>query len=218
MVQESRDRKRIDILGDRLRATREAYGISLRELARRVGVSASLISQIETGKVHPSVSTLYSLASELDASVDELLFEDAPLASRADGSLWDALTDHPHIEPVQRSSDRTVIELGSGVRWERLTTRSVPGFDFLNVVYQPGATSGLDTMQRHPGYEWGYVVEGKFNVTLGHEEHILEPGDSIAFDSMVPHRLHNDGDIEVRAIWFVLGWQSERPVPPGSDQ
>ena len=59
MTEGSRDRMDADLLGDRLRTAREAYGISLRELARRVGVSASLISQIETGKVHPSVSTLF---------------------------------------------------------------------------------------------------------------------------------------------------------------
>ncbi len=205
---------RADVLGDRLRAARDAYGISLRELARRIGVSASLISQIETGKVHPSVSTLYSLASELGASVDELLFEDAPIASKPSGDRWAFLTDHPHMEPVQRGSDRQVIELDSGVRWERLTTESVPGIDFLYLVYEPGGESSpRDGMQRHTGREWGYVIEGTLNVTIGFDEHVLEAGDSVAFDSTVPHRFHNDGDTEVRAIWYVLGWQSGRPTP-----
>lgn len=202
-----------DVLGGRLRATREAYGISLRELARRVGVSASLISQIETGKVHPSVSTLYALASELGASVDSLLFEDAPHAGRGGGDSWDFLTDHPHMEAVQRAGDRQVIELDTGVRWERLTTQSVPGIDFLYLVYEPGGESSpQDAMQRHAGREWGHVLEGTFNVTIGFDEHVLEPGDSIAFDSTVPHRFHNAGDTEVRAIWYVLGWQSGRPA------
>ena len=201
-----------DVLGDRLRATRETYGISLRELARRVGVSASLISQIETGKVHPSVSTLYALASELDASVDELLFEDAIPTSKT-GGTYDVLADHPQMEPVQRAAERQLIELGSGVTWERLTTASEPGVDFLEIVYQPGGTSGLDTMQRHPGREWGYVLEGTFHVTVGFEEHELHVGDSIAFDSTVPHRFENRTDEVVKAIWFVLGWQSGRPDP-----
>ena len=205
---------RADVLGDRLRASREAYGISLRELARRIGVSASLISQIETGKVHPSVSTLYSLASELGASVDELLFEDAPIVSKPSGDRWAFLTDHPHMEPVQRGADRQVIELDSGVRWERLTTESVPGIDFLYLVYEPGGESSpKDGMQRHTGREWGYVIEGTLNVTIGFDEHVLEAGDSVAFDSTVPHRFHNEGDKEVRAIWYVLGWQSGRPTP-----
>ena len=205
---------RADVLGDRLRAARDAYGISLRELARRIGVSASLISQIETGKVHPSVSTLYSLASELGASVDELLFEDAPIASKPPSDSWDFLTDHPHMEPVQRGADRQVIELDSGVRWERLTTESVPGIDFLYLVYEPGGESApKDGMQRHTGREWGYVIEGTLHVTVGFDEHVLEAGDSVAFDSTVPHRFHNENDTEVQAIWYVLGWQSGRPTP-----
>jgi transcriptional regulator with XRE-family HTH domain len=201
------------VLGDRLRAARIEYGISLRELARRVGVSASLISQIETGKVHPSVSTLYALASELDASVDELLFEDAA-PTAAEGDSWDFLTEHPHMEPLQKAADRQVIELGTGVRWERLTTQSVPGIDFLYLDYEPGGESSpKDAMQRHAGREWGYVLEGTFHVTIGFDEYVLEPGDSIAFDSTVPHRFHNEGDSDVKAIWYVLGWQSGRPTP-----
>ena len=216
LAQDARNSMRADVLGDRLRAVREAYGISLRELARRVGVSASLISQIETGKVHPSVSTLYALASELDASVDELLFEDAPIGKP--GGDWSSLlSDHPHMAPLQRGSDRQIIELDSGVRWERLTTQSVPGIDFLYLVYQPGGESSPeDAMQRHAGREWGYVLAGTFHVMIGFDEHVLEPGDSIAFDSTLPHRFYNAGTEEVRAVWYVLGWQSGRPTPLSS--
>lgn len=216
---DAQQRMRADVLGDRLRAAREAYGISLRELARRVGVSASLISQIETGKVHPSVSTLYALATELGASVDELLFEDAPIASKTTGDWWDFLTDHPHMEPLQRAAERQVIELDAGVRWERLTTQSVPGIDFLYLIYEPGGESSPeDAMQRHAGREWGYVLEGTLHVTIGFDEYVLDPGDSVAFDSTVPHRFHNEGDAEVRAIWYVLGWKSGRPTTKAQDQ
>ena len=59
-------------IGPRLRAQREQLGLSLRELARRIGVSASLISQIERDKVNPSVGTLYSLVRELGLSMGDL--------------------------------------------------------------------------------------------------------------------------------------------------
>lgn len=200
-------------IGDRLRAERERNGISLRELARRIDVSPSLISQIETGKVHPSVSTLYALAAELGASVDNLLFHNA-----ANGDRWqstpgtDPVRDHPDVPPVQRAGSRKSIELNSGVRWERLTAESVPGFDHLYTVYKPGGESSPEgTMQRHAGREWGYVLSGTLHVTIGFNDHVLEPGDSIAFDSTVPHRFHNPGDEEVRSIWFVLGRHSGHP-------
>jgi mannose-6-phosphate isomerase-like protein (cupin superfamily) len=120
------------------------------------------------------------------------------------------------MRPVQRAIDRQVIELDSGVRWERLTTESVPGIDFLYVVYQPGGESSpRDEMQRHAGREWGYVIAGDLHVTVAFDEHVLGPGDSIAFDSTVPHRFHNAGLEEVQAIWYVLGWQAGPPRPSG---
>ena len=63
-------------IGERLREARQARRLSLRVLADRLGVSPSLISQIETGRANPSVSTLYAIAAELDVSLDELLFND----------------------------------------------------------------------------------------------------------------------------------------------
>jgi len=209
---EIREPIQADVLGDRLRVARQAYGISLRELARRVGVSASLISQIETGKIHPSVSTLYSLASELGASVDELLFEDAFPTRSAPDPWSQAALNHPPVAPVQRAQDRRSIELGSGVRWERLTTDSVPGMDFLYVVYEPGAESSPHAaMQRHSGREWAYVVSGVLHVTIAFNQYVLGPGDSLAFDSTVPHRFDNPGTTPVEAIFFVLGRHSGYP-------
>ena len=197
-------------LGGRLRAVRKAKDISLRELARRIDVSPSLISQIETEKIHPSVSTLYALATELETSVDQLLFEDAgPLQTEPRRIGTDPVRDHPNMAPMQKGDTRHVIRLSSGVRWERLTAESVPGIDFLLVVYPPGSESApVDAMQRHAGREWGYVMSGVLHVTIAFEDHILEPGDAIAFDSTVPHRLYNPGDGEVRAVWFTLGRHS----------
>ena len=73
-------------MGERLREARRARNLSLRTLAERLGVSPSLISQIETGRANPSVSTLYAIAAELDVSLDELLFNDRrPRRARGPG-------------------------------------------------------------------------------------------------------------------------------------
>src|SRR6059058_1973694 len=71
-------------LGPRLRAIRIERGVGLRELARRLDLSPSSISQIETGKIRPSVRTLYALASEFGVTVDEVLFDEPPLPGAAD--------------------------------------------------------------------------------------------------------------------------------------
>ena len=98
-------------LGPRLRAAREERGLSVRELARRIGCSASLISQIERGVSVPSVGVLYSLATELGSSSDYLLFG-SPVAAGPDAG---AVAGSRPI--VQRGGGRKIIDLASGVRW-----------------------------------------------------------------------------------------------------
>ena len=173
-------------LGERLREARRTTGISLRELARRIDVSPSLISQIETGKIHPSVSTLYAIASELDASLDQLLFRDDARSTASSEAAAEAVAGHPNLPPVLQGEDRQVIRLSSGVEWERLTAESAPGVDFLHVTYPPGSESSpADEMQRHPGREWGYVTSGTLRVTIAFNDYVLGPRGC--------HRLRFDG-------------------------
>ena len=196
-------------MGDRLRQARQARGMSLRRLADVLGVSPSLISQVETGRAKPSVNTLYAMATELGVSLDVLLFMDTPAV--VSGQARNALAAEPPEpmlphDPVQRASSRMSIRLGSGVVWERLTTESIRNVDFLFVTYEVGgASSPVDAFQRHSGQEWGYVLSGSLRVTIGFDEFVLGPGDAITFDSGTPHRLANAGDQPVRAVWYVLG-------------
>jgi transcriptional regulator with XRE-family HTH domain len=195
-------------MGERLREARRARSLSLRTLAERLGVSPSLISQIETGRANPSVSTLYAIAAELDVSLDELLFSDrvsAPPSPVAAPPEATARTMTPS-SPMQRADDRHRIRLASGVTWERLTTASEPSVEFLLVTYEVGgASSPEDAYQRHSGHEWGYVLSGKLKVRIGFDEYVLSPGDAISINSSIPHRLANIGNVPVQAIWFVLG-------------
>jgi len=211
-------------LGDRLRSARTARGQSLRSLAEHVGVSPSLISQVERGLARPSVNTLYALARELDVSFDELLFADVrPTAGTSEipprpAQPADGWPASPH-DPVQRAADRRSIRLASGVIWERLTTESLPNVDFLYVTYEVGGASSPEhEFQRHGGQEWGYVLSGRLGVTIGFDDHVLEPGDAIALDSTKPHRLYNLGDEPVHAIWFVHGRRPVDAGAPGGDE
>src|SRR5205823_1536203 len=95
-------------LGARLREKRDERGLSLRELARRVEVSPSLVSQIETGKIQPSVRTLYAISSELGLSLDEIFDLNGP-------------SPRP-----QRGGKGRAIQLETGVHWERLAAWSEP--------------------------------------------------------------------------------------------
>jgi transcriptional regulator with XRE-family HTH domain len=196
-----------DGVGQRLRSERERHGVSLRELARRLEISPSALSQIETGRSRPSVGTLYAIVSELDMSLDELFGSQRSAASAARAAEGPGSAEEPGATLVQRRDTRKGIELESGVRWERLTPTSEQDADFLSVVYEVGGASSREgTHMRHMGREYGLVLSGRLRVTIGFdEEHELGPGDSIAFESSRPHRLENAGAEPVEAIWFVVG-------------
>lgn len=190
----------LDGIGDRLREERVKAGISQRELARRLGVSPSLISQLESGVSKPSVGTLYAIVTELDVSLDRLIRgSDYPPANGGD-------TPRAAAGPLVHPQDRTAVELASGVRWEELTATTENGVDFLLATYAVGGSSTPEqSLMRHHGREYGYIISGSLGVQIAFQEYQLEPGDSIAFDSTTPHRLFNRGQIPVQAIWFVVG-------------
>jgi transcriptional regulator with XRE-family HTH domain len=194
-------------VGNRLRIERERLGISLRELARRVGVSPSLVSQIELDRVNPSVSTLYAIVTELGMTMSDVFGDWRP----DDRAVQRARTDDGLVE---RPETRRVINLASGVRWERLTPHSDREVEFLYVVYPVGAAScPEDALMSHGGKEYGYVTSGTLGVRVGFEEYELGPGGSIAFNSSSPHRLWAIGDEPVHAVWVVIGREADPRAP-----
>jgi transcriptional regulator with XRE-family HTH domain/quercetin dioxygenase-like cupin family protein len=248
-------------LGPRLRLVRESRALSVRELARRIGCSASLISQVERGLSVPSVGVLYSLASELGCSLDYVLFGTGAEAASAGGTATDArapadvpagagsagsavlagallgadagaplrgmsgqgaagdaadafrgevpvlthsATTSRSDGVVQRGCDRRIIDLASGVRWERLTSGPDDHIDFLEVIYSPGGHSTDERRPlRHEGREYGLILSGTLRANVGFETYELNPGDSIVFDSSTPHEYWNTADDYVHAVWVV---------------
>lgn len=214
------ERATSDYVGARLRARREERGVSLRQFARQLDVSASFVSQIETGKAKPSVATLYSICAALDMSIDELFaipvvdVDDSQTNSASAetyGGVRDVLlrgwnadgNNRTARPPLVSPSERRALVLDSGVKWERLTATNHPESDFMFVRYDVGGSSTNDgRLIRHAGTEYGYVISGELELTLGFETYRLTAGDSISFDSETPHRLTNVGDVPVEAIWF----------------
>jgi transcriptional regulator with XRE-family HTH domain len=188
-------------LGAGLRAAREHAGVSLREFARRVSVSPSLVSQIERGSVKPSVGTLYAMANELGLTLDELFKDREPAGGDRPRSR--AAAGAPG--PMQQQGLRKTIRLASGVRWERLTAAQDKDVEFLRVTYDVGGAScERDALMRHGGKEYAFMISGRLGVRIGFEEFELSPGDSISFDAQSPHRLWTVGKEPAVAIWVVV--------------
>ncbi len=194
---------------ERLRSRREEKGISIRTLAQRIGVSPSLVSQIETGKVNPSVGTLVAITTELDLSLAELFSE--PDTGEATNEADPA--SHPG-SPVLREGSRLSFQLESGVSWDRLTPDAEDEVDFLYVVYAVGGAScPPDALMRHHGREYGLVLSGRLGATVGFENHELGPGSSIVFNADTPHRLWTIGDEPATAVWTIIGRDGDQREP-----
>ncbi|MCW2818620.1 MAG: putative Transcriptional regulator [Marmoricola sp.] len=222
----------MDSLGARLRDIRLKAGLSLRELARQAEVSPSFISQIENGKSQPSVATLYAFSQLLEVSIDELFGgkgDDAAvdgvpvpaLAASANGGPTGAVGANGHMDPIHawapseysnrvsvvHPSHRPHLAMAEGVTWERLAATPERAVNFMKITYRPGASStGGGDLVTHDGYEYGYVIAGVVQVTVGDEMFTLHAGESLGFDSAIPHVLRNSSSSEVfEGIWFVHG-------------
>jgi transcriptional regulator with XRE-family HTH domain len=210
-------------LGARLREERLNRGISLRSLARDVGVSASMISQIETSKSQPSVSTLYAITSALQISIEDVFTPPGPAvtprgaleASSGSATTGAAAAGATTVldgirglrrGPLVRPDQRQVLVFDSGVTWELLGELPPYPVDFLRVTYPPGSRSSSDGggPMRHVGCEYGFLLSGELTLTLGDEELRLTPGDAISFESGTPHSYRNDGSEPAVGVWFVI--------------
>ncbi len=209
-------------IGEKLRAAREREKISLRELATKADMSASMLSQIENGKAYPSVRSMYSIAAALALPVDYFFPDSSPAEPVAmeqmtasdlrEAQLTGTVQPHaPNFDdnalatamPVVHTKTRPTIPLKGGVTWARLTAQAEEDAEFLEITYAPGATSGA-SLSHHVGREFGLVLEGELVVELGFDRHTLKEGDSLIFDSSTPHRLTNACATPMRALWVVL--------------
>jgi transcriptional regulator with XRE-family HTH domain len=165
-------------LGPNLRAVREAKGWSLRAVASAVGISASLLSQVETGKTHPSVSTLYALVTHLGVSIDELLASPSQQQGTPDGGSKQEVVRSPESSAIQRREDNPIIEMENGVTWERLAVGDYGMVDPLITTYAPGGSSSIEgRLMRHSGIEYGYIIDGELTVRLDFDTFVLRAGD-----------------------------------------
>ena len=164
-------------LGARLRAVREARGISQRELARRAGVTNGAISLIEQNKSSPSVASLKKLLDSLSMSLAEFFTLEQPPQDQVFFYAQELL--------VLTDDKVTFRQVGGNLNGRTL--------QILHERYAPGADTGK-AMLRHDSEEGGIVVKGRIEVTVGQQKRILGPGDAYHFDSRLPHRFRNLGE------------------------
>lgn len=170
-------------LGARLRALRERYGLSQRELARRAGVTNGTISMIEQNRTSPAVASLKKVLDGFPIGLAEFFATDFPA---------------PHKIFYDRDE---LMRLTEGKICYRQVGRDLTGkaLQMLHEVYQPGADTGR-AMLSHQGEEAGVVIKGRLEITVGNERRVLKAGDAYYFESHRPHRFRVVGDEEVVVV------------------
>jgi transcriptional regulator with XRE-family HTH domain len=166
-------------VGSRIRALREAMGLSLRDLAQRSGVSAPMLSQVERGETSPTLAVAERIARGLDLTLSQLL----------------RLDENGHVVVIRAGDRRTRTRRGH--RTEELTP-PLPGqrADVSLHSLEPGAATGTagDPPLHEPGArETAVVLAGSVTLLIDDERHDLDAGDSVTFDADLPHHFENRG-------------------------
>ncbi len=153
-------------LGARLRSARRRKGLTLKEVAQVVGCSSSMLSKIETDHATPSLRTLHRITSALDTSIAHLFSE-----ARPQGLSLCRRGERPSVRVRPRGGAPAIFV-------ERLSPTFPDQLLDANIhVLEPGAESGGDIS--HAGEEVGYVLEGRVELQVDGEAHVLEAGEFV---------------------------------------
>jgi len=174
-------------VGADLRALRKARGLTLTELAVRLGRSVGWLSQVERGLSEPSIADLRNLAEVFSVSVS--FFFAACEVEDGDGTYV-----------VRADARRSLGDPAAGLVEELLSPDLGGAFEMLRSCFAPGAE--MATFQTRPTEEAGYIVAGRLDLWVGDECFHLGPGDSFRFRGE-PYRWRNPGDVEAVAIWTI---------------
>ncbi len=180
-------------VGERVKQVREQKGLSLEDVSQRTDIDASYLKQIEDGEVAPPLGIVIKLAKALEMKM---------------GYFISGEENRPYT--IVRKKDRKLVSRYDskkgkyyGYEYESLAPHKKDRHmePFL-VTLVPSATE--EERSAHDGQEFIYVLEGKMEVRLKDEIHVLEPGDSIYYDSTVPHlvKCHGQGQARILAVLY----------------
>ena len=167
-------------IGPHLRRLRTEKGLSLAQVAKKVGISLGFLSSLERSQMTASIGTLRKLTDFYQTNILD---------------FFDPTESNSRLVPPAK---RKVLDAGPGVRMELLAWGNTVMEPHLFRI-APQADSG--ERYTHEGEEFIYVLEGLLDISLDHENYRLKPGDSFYFESSVPHRWKNPGRSETLLLW-----------------
>ena len=205
-------------IGEKLRETRLQNRMTLAELSERSGVSKSLLSMIERGRSVPTITTFQKIAIALRIPASSLFSDNVSISSSSTSNTDPKSSDEPQADrfaqlvshrnnsesrgfTIVHKRQRKKMIMPWGASYEMLCPDLQHKIEFIYLHYPVGTK--VEEFYSHSGEECGVVLEGRFKGVIGDQEVILEPGDSIYYDSSIPHRWENAGEVAVKAIWTI---------------
>lgn len=178
--------KEIDI-GIKIKDIRTKKGILVKDLAKKCGISSSMLSQIEKGNANPSLNTIKSIAKELGVPIFQFFIEDAETTDKIN---------------ILKEKDRKII-ITREVSYELLSPEGTSNIEFIRMILnEKGLESSIEPMS-HKGEEVAFLLSGKAEITISNKSAIMYPGDSIHIPALTPHKWKNLYDEESVIIFAV---------------
>ena len=179
----------MDQMGKRIKRRRESLGFQIKELSIKIGVTSSLISQIEKGKAFPSIVTLKKVSEALQTTVGELIGEN-------ENSI-----KHPLVKP----NERRLVKVNAGGTSSHLLSNHIPGkqIEPYIIKFNKLSSSKKIMTSNFPGQEFCYVLKGGFEVTIEDHKYNLSEGDGFYFNSNKFHLFKNISDEEAEILWII---------------
>jgi transcriptional regulator with XRE-family HTH domain len=182
-------------IGRKITTLRESLQLSRDELAERCDCDASVIEGLEGGQIAPSLAPLIKITRALGVRLGTLLDDDAgvgPVITRRDDA-----EEVARLKSLETSSDGGVLDFFSLAQGK--AARHMEPF----LIDVNPAKAGSHGLSSHEGEEFIFVLDGKIEIEYGKDLHVLDPGDSIYYDSVVPHQLRSHGGAPARILAVV---------------
>ena len=179
----------MDIMGKRIKKRREGLGLQVKELSKKIGVTSSLISQIERGKAFPSIVTLKKVAEALRTTVGDLIGEN------------ENLVQHPLLKSNQR---RLAKKNKNGTSSHLLSYHdSSKQIEPYIIHFNKNSNSEGIMTSNFPGQEFCFVLKGSFKVVFDEQQYTINEGDGFYFNSSQPHLFKNISGKAAELLWII---------------
>ena len=181
-----------------LKQIRKKQGLTLRDLAQRSGLSANYLSQIERGISNPSIGTLKKIADSMNITLMSLVGSEKGGSRR----LHLQKQQGEEVKVVRREKRKILVYPGGQRKAFLLTPDLQRRLEVLLTEENPQSVME-DEWYQHEGEEFGFILEGRYEVTIEDKTYILEEGDSICFPSHFPHKMRCIGEKAAKTLWVI---------------